>query len=123
MATIKETLSDAKRRMEASLEVARKEMAAIRTGRASLAILDGVKDPDRLGVCFDTCHVFAAGYAMETEKDYKATMRALNKTIGVKQVKAFHLNDSKKPLGSRVDRNQPQVLARHTVSRSFSDRS
>lgn len=69
-------------------------------------ILDGVKDPDRVGVCFDTCHVFAAGYAMETEKEYKATMRALNKTIGVKKVKAFHLNDSKKPFGSRVDRHE-----------------
>ncbi|MDH3718879.1 MAG: deoxyribonuclease IV [Planctomycetota bacterium] len=69
-------------------------------------ILDGVKDPDRLGVCFDTCHVFAAGYPLETEKEYKATMRALNKTVGVKKIKAFHFNDSKKPLGSRVDRHE-----------------
>ena len=69
-------------------------------------ILDGVKNPDRLGVCFDTCHVFAAGYAMGTEKEYKATMRELNKTIGVKKVKAFHLNDSKTPFGSRVDRHE-----------------
>ena len=68
-------------------------------------ILDGVKDPDRLGVCFDTCHVFAAGYAMGTEQEYKATMKAFNATVGVKQIKAFHLNDSKKPLGSRVDRH------------------
>lgn len=70
------------------------------------AILDGVKDPERLGVCFDTCHAFAAGYAMESEKQYKATMRALNKTVGVKLVKAFHLNDSKRELGSRVDRHE-----------------
>ncbi len=69
-------------------------------------ILDGVKNPDRLGVCFDTCHVFAAGYAMGTEKEYKATMRELNKTIGIKKVKAFHLNDSKTPFGSRVDRHE-----------------
>ena len=68
-------------------------------------ILDGVKDPERLGVCFDTCHVFAAGYPMGTEKEYKATMRALNKTVGVKRVKAFHLNDSKVAFGSRVDRH------------------
>lgn len=68
-------------------------------------ILDGVKNPDLLGVCFDTCHVFAAGYAMDTEKEYKATMRALNKTVGVQQVKAFHLNDSKAKFGSRVDRH------------------
>ena len=69
-------------------------------------IIDGVKNPDRLGICFDTCHVFAAGYAMELEKEYKATMRALNKTVGVKQIKAFHLNDSKRELGSRVDRHE-----------------
>ncbi len=68
-------------------------------------LLDGVRDPDRLGICFDTCHVFAAGYPMSTEKDYKATMRAFNKTVGVKKIRAFHLNDSLKPLGSRVDRH------------------
>ena len=68
--------------------------------------MDEVKDPDRLGVCFDTCHAFAAGYAMETEKDFKSTMRQLNKTVGVKQIKAFHLNDSKRELGSRVDRHE-----------------
>ena len=68
-------------------------------------ILDGVKNPDLLGVCFDTCHVFAAGYPMDTEKDYKATMRQLNQTVGVRQVKAFHLNDSRTKFGSRVDRH------------------
>lgn len=68
-------------------------------------IIELTKDPDRLGVCFDTCHVFAAGYAMDTEKNYKATMRNLNKTVGVQQVKAFHLNDSLKPFGSRKDRH------------------
>ncbi|MFP6612049.1 MAG: deoxyribonuclease IV [Pirellulales bacterium] len=69
-------------------------------------IIDGVKDPDRLGVCFDTCHVFAAGYPMETEKEYKMTMRQLNTTVGVKKVRAFHLNDSKREFGSRVDRHE-----------------
>lgn len=69
------------------------------------AMIDAVADPDRLGVCFDTCHVFAAGYAMGTDKDYKATMRELNATVGVKRVEAFHLNDSLKPFGSRKDRH------------------
>lgn len=68
-------------------------------------VLDGVKDPDRVGICFDTCHVFAAGYPMETEKEYKATMRQLNKTIGVKQIRALHMNDSRAKFGSRVDRH------------------
>ena len=58
-----------------------------------------------LGVCIDTCHMFAAGYPLSTEKEYKATMRALDKTVGLKLVRAFHLNDSVKPLGSRVDRH------------------
>ncbi|HUT13895.1 MAG TPA: deoxyribonuclease IV [Thermoguttaceae bacterium] len=69
------------------------------------AILDGVKDPDRLDVCFDTCHVFAAGYAMGTLDAYRATMRAFGATVGVKRIKAFHLNDSRRELGSRVDRH------------------
>ena len=69
-------------------------------------LLDGVRDPERLGVCFDTCHVFAAGYPLGTEQEYRRTMREFNKLIGVKQIKAFHLNDSKKDLGSRVDRHE-----------------
>jgi deoxyribonuclease-4 len=69
------------------------------------AMIDAVQDPDRLGVCVDTCHIFAAGYPISTEKDYVATIGALDKTVGVKLVRAFHLNDSAKPLGSRVDRH------------------
>lgn len=69
------------------------------------AIIDKCRDPDRLGVCIDTCHAFAAGYAMETEKEFKSTVRQLNQTVGVAKVKALHLNDSKKPFGSRVDRH------------------
>jgi deoxyribonuclease-4 len=69
------------------------------------AILDAVKAPERLGVCFDTCHVFAAGYPLETEKEYRATMKAFDAAVGLKRIKAFHLNDSKRELGSRVDRH------------------
>ncbi len=69
------------------------------------AMIDGIQDPDRLGVCVDTCHIFAAGYPISTEKDYKATMAALDKTVGIKLVRAIHVNDSLKPLGSRVDRH------------------
>jgi len=68
-------------------------------------ILDRVQAPERLGVCVDTCHIFAAGYPISNEKDYRATMRALDKTVGLKLVRAIHLNDSVKPLGSRVDRH------------------
>jgi deoxyribonuclease-4 len=70
------------------------------------AIRDSVRDPDRLGgVCLDTCHLFAAGYPLAEEKDYKATMREIDQSVGLKSVKAFHLNDSKTRFGSRVDRH------------------
>ncbi|MEQ8211107.1 MAG: deoxyribonuclease IV [Lacipirellulaceae bacterium] len=68
-------------------------------------ILEKVRYPDRLGICWDTCHVFAAGYPTSTEKEYKSTMRQFNKLVGVKLIRAFHFNDSLKPFGSRVDRH------------------
>jgi deoxyribonuclease-4 len=68
-------------------------------------ILSLVAEPKRLGFCFDTCHVFAAGYALAPESEYRATMRALDKLVGLRWVRAFHVNDSVKPLGSRVDRH------------------
>jgi deoxyribonuclease-4 len=76
-----------------------------RTFEQLATMIDGVQDPDRLGVCVDTCHIFAAGYPIGTENDYEATMQALDKTVGIKLVRAFHVNDSLKPLGSRVDRH------------------
>lgn len=69
-------------------------------------VISGAKDPDRLAVCIDTCHLLAAGYPLSTPADYDATMRELDKIIGLKLIKAFHLNDSKKELGSRVDRHE-----------------
>jgi deoxyribonuclease-4 len=68
-------------------------------------VLALVAEPDRLGVCFDTCHVFAAGYALAPEREYRATMRAFDRAVGLKRLRAFHVNDSRKPLGSRVDRH------------------
>lgn len=68
-------------------------------------ILMRVRDPERLGVCFDTCHVFAAGYPLTNPSDYRRTMRAFDKLVGLHLIKAFHLNDSQRPLGSRVDRH------------------
>lgn len=70
------------------------------------AILRGVDAPDRLGVCVDSCHIFAAGYPLAAPEDYAATMREFDRTIGVDRIRAFHLNDSKKGLGSRVDRHE-----------------
>ena len=52
-----------------------------------------------------TCHVFAAGYAMSTQREYRATMRLFDQSVGIDRIKAFHLNDSKTRFGSRVDRH------------------
>src|SRR5207248_116426 len=62
-------------------------------------------EPKRLGVCLDTCHVFAAGYALSTETEYQATMKEFDRVVGLSRLRAFHLNDSLKPKGSRVNRH------------------
>jgi deoxyribonuclease IV len=69
-------------------------------------MLELVDDRRRVGICFDTCHVFAAGYDIRTASGYEATMDDLERHVGADAVGAFHLNDSKKGLGSRVDRHQ-----------------
>lgn len=69
-------------------------------------VLNEVREPERLGVCVDSCHIFAAGYPLQTAEEYADTMEQLDRTIGIERVKAWHLNDSKKPLGSRVDRHE-----------------
>jgi len=60
----------------------------------------------RVGVCFDTCHAFAAGYDLSTPEGYDRTGREFDVVIGLEQLRAFHLNDCKKPLGCRVDRHE-----------------
>jgi len=71
-------------------------------------IRDGVPSPlrQRVGVCVDTCHVHAAGYDIVTQEGYEATFRQLDRAVGLSHVEAFHLNDSKKPRGCRVDRHE-----------------
>lgn len=69
-------------------------------------IIDLVEDKSRLAVCVDTCHIFAAGYDIRTEKNYLKTFEAFDEIIGLKYLKAFHMNDSKKGLGERVDRHE-----------------
>lgn len=68
-------------------------------------ILNAAKCADRLGVCFDTCHVFAAGYALASDEEYASTFQQFDDLIGLSRLKVFHVNDSDKPLGSRVDRH------------------
>jgi deoxyribonuclease-4 len=69
------------------------------------AIIDRVEDRGRMAVCVDTCHIYAAGYDISTEAGYDDTLRAFDDIIGLDRLAAFHVNDSKKALGSRVDRH------------------
>jgi deoxyribonuclease-4 len=69
-------------------------------------IIDAAKAPERLRVCFDTEHAFAAGYDLRTTEDYEQTFTEFDDTIGLDLLVAFHLNDAKKDLGCRVDRHE-----------------
>lgn len=65
-----------------------------------------IDDPRRVGVCLDTCHVFSAGYDLRTRDGYERTIEELDREIGVRHVGGFHINDSKRDLGARVDRHE-----------------
>lgn len=69
-------------------------------------IIDRLDGSPRLGVCLDTCHLLTAGYDLCTPRGYRATFREFDRIVGLERIKAFHLNDSKKPCGSRVDRHE-----------------
>jgi len=69
-------------------------------------IIAGVRQKSRVGVCFDTCHVFAAGYDIRTENGYNRVTEEFDKIIGLKRLQAFHVNDSKGELGSKLDRHE-----------------
>jgi deoxyribonuclease-4 len=69
-------------------------------------ILGAMRAPHRVGVCIDTCHTLAAGYDIRTGEGWQATFERLDAAVGCDRVAAFHVNDSKTPLGSRVDRHE-----------------
>ena len=69
-------------------------------------IIDRVEDKERVGVCIDTCHAFAAGYDLKTENGFRETFEHFDEVIGWKYLKGMHLNDTKKGQGSRVDRHE-----------------
>jgi deoxyribonuclease IV len=69
-------------------------------------ILEHLDGSPRIGVCLDTCHLLAAGYDICSEEGYEQTFRDFDRIVGLDRLKAFHLNDSKKPCGSRVDRHE-----------------
>ncbi|MBI2876006.1 MAG: deoxyribonuclease IV, partial [Candidatus Tectomicrobia bacterium] len=70
------------------------------------ALREGVRDPERVGICLDTAHLFAAGYDFRTEAGYAGMMARFEALLGLAALKVIHLNDSKKGLGSRIDRHE-----------------
>lgn len=70
------------------------------------SMLDGIDRKDFVGICFDTCHVFAAGYDIKSPEGYEETMDKFDSQIGIEKLLGFHLNDSKKGMGSRIDRHE-----------------
>lgn len=69
-------------------------------------VIEGAGGGERVGVCLDTCHIFAAGYDLRTPEAYEETMRHWDSLIGLDKIRLVHANDSKKDLGSRVDRHE-----------------
>lgn len=70
------------------------------------AIRDGLKEPERIGFCVDTCHIFAAGYDISTREGWEKVFDEFDRILGTSSIQAFHVNDSKKGLGCRVDRHE-----------------
>ena len=69
-------------------------------------IIKNTNHKRRIGICFDTCHVFVAGYDFSTKSSYDSLWKEFDETIGIKKLKAFHINDSKKEFGSKIDRHE-----------------
>jgi deoxyribonuclease-4 len=69
-------------------------------------ILQQVENQDRIDICLDTCHVFAAGYPIQTRPAYRKTIRSFDRILGLNRLRLIHMNDSKRELGSRVDRHE-----------------
>lgn len=79
-------------------------------------IRKNVASKSRVGFCIDTCHVFSAGYAFDTKKSYDEFMNVIDATLGISHIKLFHVNDSKKDLGSNVDRHEHIGLGKIPLS-------
>lgn len=106
-AALDDAFAEAPGRCQVLLETAAGQGSAL--GRAFEELRDmrdRVQTPGRVAVCLDTCHVFAAGYDVSSERGYDQVFAAFDRVLGLSALKAFHLNDSKKPLGCRVDRHE-----------------
>lgn len=80
-------------------------------------IIDSVEDKSRVGVCLDTCHSYSAGYDLASEEGYRQTWAGFDDIIGARYLRAIHLNDDKRELGSRIDRHES--LGKGTLGEDF----
>lgn len=88
-------------------------------------IIEKVEDKERVGVCIDTCHAFAAGYDLSDANGYEAFWKEFEDLIGLKYLKGMHLNDAMKPVGSKVDRHAPigdGCIGREAFQRIIADK-
>ena len=88
------------------------------------AMIEGVEDKSRVGVCVDTAHAYAAGYNLADDEGYDAAWKEFEDTVGFKYLRGMHINDSMKPLSSRVDRHAPigqGLIGRHFFERLMKD--
>lgn len=69
-------------------------------------LIEHIEDSDHIGVCLDTCHMLAAGFPLVKPSEYRATMRSFDEIVGIDRVKVLHLNDSRRELGSKIDRHE-----------------
>jgi len=112
LATLVSALDEATRRTEGwSVRVALENTAGAGNALGSRAeelgaILGRAHRPERLAVCIDTCHLFAAGYDIRTPRGFAAALDELDRAVGIHRLVAFHLNDSKAGLGSKLDRHE-----------------
>jgi endonuclease IV len=80
--------------------------------RSVACTVEELRRCDRLGVCFDTCHVFASGYELRTRSGYARTIARFEEAVGLERVRVLHLHDSLRPLGSNRDRRNLTRLRR-----------
>ena len=102
--TLNDILKNSERTMVLIETMAGKGSEIGKTFEEIKAIIDGVENKDRVGVCLDTCHVHDGGY--EIAKDVDSVLKEFDRIIGIDKLKAVHLNDSKNPLGARKDRHE-----------------
>ena len=108
---ITDALNLALKKARGNLQILLENMAGQKNSMGSAfkdvkEIMDGVKRKDRVGVCFDSCHAYAAGLDLHTEKGVEQTLAKFDDTIGFENLKVVHLNDSKGGLGSGLDRHE-----------------